>query len=30
LNRKFIATSLAQAWVSDITYVRTQTGCIWR
>jgi transposase InsO family protein len=28
LNRKFIATSLAQAWVSDITYVRTQTGCI--
>jgi transposase InsO family protein len=25
-NRNFTATSLAQAWVSDITYVRTQSG----
>jgi putative transposase len=29
LNRNFIATSLAQAWVSDITYVRTQAGWLY-
>jgi putative transposase len=29
LNRNFTATSLAQAWVSDITYVRTQAGWLY-
>jgi putative transposase len=29
LNRNFTATSIAQAWVSDITYVSTQAGWLY-
>lgn len=29
LNRKFTATSIGQAWVSDITYIKTLSGWLY-